>query len=526
MKKLIFFLLVSFSCFGQYPTPDGQVMFSDAQWDTIVARLNETSATPNIFNDAGYVEAQALAFNANPGADRYDYVNSGATITESINNSPFPAGIPDVASDNIHHAAIYAAATNNQTMANNVLTQIYNRAIDDDMDPANGTGANNPNATYGVNSRFVVQSFPGHPWAFMPIKVTKWLNSYTLLKAKGMSQLTTAQENRLNGWFLDWNNFFKANANAAMEFHYGTDWLNDNFSFVSQNQTSDTFENPAFANSAGTRNSDYTLSRLQRNTVSNTKLEFIHYVGLYGLLYDNQESIDFTDKYYKFIMKAAVFPDGTHTELDRTSSSDINLGITGYVWINVTSLTAIAMAPVIAKLNGLPSMDGVEGSYLIDYTTSEGIEDVATGYCCSPTGGGPKNLRKLYEGVLKFTQQNYGSTYGWSPTRHAVFSPYTILGQDDNKRAIVNAAQYANLYYNDPVLESVAKQDGGYDTWTTKRAYGTGAASIGSFSSNSGGWGMLLAFDELYGDMDGIYLQSTPVPTNSTGILTSRRRSF
>lgn len=506
---------------GQYPTPTGQVMFNDAQWNIIVDRLNGNISTPNVFNDAGYIASRAANFMLNPSADRYDYVNSGSTINEVIENSPFPAGIPNVASDNIHSAAIYAAATDNQAMADAVLNQIYLRALDDNLDFGNGQGANNPNATYGVNNRYPIISFPGHPFALMPIKITKYLNSYTLLKSKGFSNLTGAQEDRLNGWFRDAMIYFKALNNASMSFHYGNDWINGNFSFVSQNVVSDTFTNPPFGDANGNANTNYTLSRLQRNTMSNTKLEFIHYVGLYGLIYNDTEAMDFADLCYKTIMKGAIFPDGTHFEIDRSSSSDVNLGVTGYLWINVGSLASIAMAPMVAKLNGLPSMANIEGNHLLEYTTSEGMEDLASGYVGSPTGGGPKNLRKLYEGTLKFVQQNYGSTYGWVPNRYARYSPYVRLGYDDNKRLLSHVCQFANLYFNDPILRSFARQDGGYDSWTTKKAYGTGAAGIGAGSSNSGPWESYIAFDDIMGAMDGIYLDGNtnpPITSNNNSI--------
>jgi len=500
--------------------PDGQVLFSDAHWEEVKKRVNGTVTPPNYMNDAGFLVSEANDFVLDPSKDRYDYMDS-ATSFDTAADAGFtpwpynPYDAPNICTDNIHCAAIVAAATNDQAMATDVLDEILVQANDDKLDFGNGTSKTN--ATYGTAVRHDKDDLSqiGHPHFLIVEKVIKHLNSYTIIKTKAPSliSLTTAEEDRINDWFYDAKVLYKGYLDNTLKTAWGTDWRNKNFVLHSGlNRVMDDnsyYSTPFFADSAGVVNNNYTNSELQRYGLVNTRQGYAHYTSMYALLYNNQADMDFFHDYYEMVMEMAVYPDGMILEYDRSKPSVPDQGINAYVWVNTQGLSIMAATHKIASLNGLPSMSGKDGNELYEFTTDKGWDsyssanNMATGV--SPTSGGQKNLKLIIDAGLKSIQQNYGSVYGWSPTRHVTFSPYGMIGSHQTDiRGYLNAIAHANMYYDDPLYADVIQQVASAEMHTPVLKYNSGLSTLGAWKANQGFWGALLAFDDLYSGLDGI----------------------
>ena len=500
--------------------PDGQILFSDAQWEIIKDRINGVVSTPNYMNDESYLVDQANQFMVDPTVNRYDYMdgNTPFSVVSGAGFSPAPfnsVNSNNVAFDDIHCAAIVAAATNNQSMATAVLNEILKQANDDKLDF--GNGSSKTNATYGITQRWITTngSQLGDPSFLIVEKMIKHLNSYTILREEGLISLTTGEENRLNDWFYDASEYFRELLNRSMLAAWGSGWRNKVFTFGLNNVFNDTssFANPSFADVNGNPNNNYVASEGMRYGLVNTRMGYAHYTGLYGLLYNDQTNLDYLEDWYDMVLEMTVWSDGWHVENDRSRDSNIDQGVATYVWANIQPMVLMAVSHKIAKINGLPSSTNYTGNEFFNHTTDKGWDSYTANATntmvsgVSPTSGGQKNLKLMIDANLKTIQQNYGSNYGWNPKRYARAAPHNLLGgTDTTKRQYIHVLAVANMYYNNPVYTSMIKQESTYELHTGVLKSGQGLGLLGAWRSNNGTWGGLLAQDQLYSDMDGILL--------------------
>ena len=480
-----------------------QVMFTDAQISLMINRVESGFSKPGTNGeDITMMVNEAKEFLTNPTVGRLDWMPSSNLSDCYRGCDPVPANSTDGShevSDNIFYAGIYAFILANRNdngdldyakqLANAIATQILARANDSSLDFSNRNSW--------------LDGVEANPFFITAAWLEKTLNNWSLIKSMDLvTNLTVEEETTIDNWFkkgADWaydklyNHYVEA---------FGPNW-ESSFSSTGYNKFYlNNSKSVVYVN--GTEKSGYTLNFAAALIGWNTTSKYASLIHTYALLYQDQNALELSERWFEDTFKFSVFPDGTSYELVRASASTPKQGIQ-YWAITEGQLVSMAHTHAVAVLRGNPIVNGQSYSALYDYTTSEGLSDYLPSHVASDTKGGTKGLKNYLLAHAKYIGQSTGLN-GWGEVRQVNQTPYPKHEMPDNFHYFVAIAQ-ANSYYQNTELKSLYSGTNGYQVPKTNTESG---AAVGAWKESymSGFGKTLVAFPYL--ETEGLYNNGTP----------------
>ena len=475
-----------------------QVMFTDAQIELMVSRVTNGFSRPGTNGeDITTMVNEAVEFLKDPYAGRLDWMPSTSLKSCHRGCDPVPTNIYNrnhKVDDNIFYAGIYAYILANRNeegddeyakqLANAIASQTLLRATDSSLDFSN---RNSWLDGTELNPFFLTMAW-----------LEKIMNNWSLIKSKNLvTNLTEAEEIKIENWFKngrDWAYDKLSNHYVAA---FGSNWRKNPKS-TGYNKVYQGANNPVFAVN-GVEQTDYTINHGAVLPTWNTASKYASFIHYYGLLYQDQNALDLSERWFHDVFILSVFSDGTSTELKRAHAGDPSLGL--HYWsVTMSSLTSIAHSHAVAVLQGNPIVKDYSFSYFYDYTTSEGLSDYLSSHKGSDTKGGDKGLESYLVAFCKYLGQSTGLNQ-WGEIRQVNHTGNDIHQLTTNFPYIVPLAQ-ANAYYNNVTLKNAYSGLGGYQTPLTKSE---GASFVSAWrESYMGSFGkFMVAFPYL--ETEGIY---------------------
>lgn len=488
-------------------SPTRQVMFTEYQLDTMVDRWANgySTAGTNGGEDISYLNSQTASFIANPNTDRFTYASSDFyNCTDGC--APVPTNVLNGAketSDNIFYAGFQALikARRNQgtdmaeaiVIANLIATQTYARATDTNLNFDNRTNWKDGTETNGY---FIVAQW-----------FDKYMHNWSFIKSLNLvTNLTSTQEATIDAWFLKGRNWCYDKVTNHYIAAFGSNWETSAIStgYDQIYPSNSVRTNPVIA-IGGVPQTAYTVNSAGALLPWNTVSKYATVVHSYGLLYNDQEALDLSDRWYKDYFKLGMFTDGSWMELIRGYDTAPFQGLQ-YGSITLSSLTFMAHTQAVATRQDHPLLQGKAYDEYYTYTTSLGLEDVLPGHAGSTTGGSSKGLLLLMTAMSKYIGQATGLN-AWGSVRQVNDTGFPTIEMTDTFHYFVAMAQ-ANAYYNDANIRDCYKGTGGY---IVPKTYAEGASYVGAWkNSYQGGFGKtLIAFP--YTDNEGLVYNS-PIP--------------
>ncbi|WP_321827002.1 hypothetical protein [Maribacter dokdonensis] len=474
-----------------------QSMFTDAQISLMIQRVESGYSRPGTNGqDIQLMISKAEEFNTNPSNGRLDWMPSGNLENCFTGCDPVPYNVVNpnnYVDDNIFYAGLYAFIIANrnefedlqyaQSISNNIAEQTLARAKDPNLDFS--------------NRNIWLDGIETNPFFLTAAWLEKTMNNWALINSMNLvSNLSEEEEKIIDDWFKKAGEW----AHDRLSYYYltsfGGSWETD-FTSTGWNNTQNNTKSVVYVN--GKEKEGYVLNQAAALIGWNTTSKFASLVHTYGLLYQDQEFLDLSEKWFKDVFKLGVFPDGTSYELIRASASNPSQGLQ-YWSITESQLVSMANTHAVAVLNGNPVVNGRSFSELYDYTTSDGLSDLLPNHVGSDTKGGEKGLKNYLLAHAKYLGQSTGLN-GWGEIRQVNEAPYPTHSMPKKFHYFVSIAQ-ANAYYNNSELKSLYSGTNGYQV---PKVAAEGADGVGAWSeAYMGGFGKwMVAFPYL--ETEGIF---------------------
>lgn len=400
-----------------------QFMFTPVMIDSILNRINNGWAEPRAGaykDDVARLIADANAFQSNPDVNQWD---NWSTSNGDINVSSAPIPVYGV-DDEISFAAIYSfflyQESANQADAISRGDQVMNKLLE---------YAQGPIQTTGLNARDTHTS----PYMWVAVKFKKFIEAYTLVE--GYSTMSQANKDIIVEWLDDWGAFFMDCLDFSMDVTLGSGWINEDYTTTGYNFN--------VGNSGSRTNpiNGYTSTAAQQTALNNIRTDIAAFVHAYGLFRNNATAKTQSLAWFKAAIRFGYFADGTSAEMIRSTSGNIDLGLT-YTGITVGSMARMALHELIATTNNVPGATG--GGEYFDFVTSEGSADYAntSNWAGTSTSGGPKSLALIVKARMNYARQPGGQ--GWSPIRQL---NGTTIGTAAKKYDHRSTGALMSLYY-------------------------------------------------------------------------------
>ena len=495
----------------------GQAIFTEPQRNLMDQRLDDaglyvaTNANgAGFFGDGGMIFYGAEQFINNPIL-RWTYMSTAVPIADYSSPSfpngyePLPGnttGCPTAFDqsgeciDYVHYAAIISyiwngrsesATLNGVTQSKDAHAQELAEAVWDVI----VTAHNRPELDIADTARWVRNTADGNPHFQAISKFAKFLASYAIIQ----DQLTgyanyTSNVTSVDAWFAAAADFCYQRANNRINSQFGSGWENFNTnSFNTNASIYSAFNSQSFThfNSSGVGAPGYEITTHQASGLNNRMMDFVDYVSIYGVHYNDTFYKDFSFNVFRLQMAVGTFSDGTFNEWYRSYDGDPTVGYT-YATLTIFKLVAMAHHHAVAVQNGLTGVSNI-GLYY-DYTSSLGSDELYSSYVGGSTSGGNKGIRLLLDNLSRYYRQS--AQGGFLDTRFAEggnsmditadYRPYTIM------------VAMANSYYDDSDLNDYwnMRTSAGYDGMGWDEGGIQQARNAGPYSEHSIGlsWGV------------------------------------
>lgn len=475
-----------------------QVMFTQKQISLMIDRLQSGFSRPGTNGqDISVMINKAQQFSQNPSANRLDWMPSSDLEGCYRGCDPVPYNVINPnhsVDDNIFYAGIYAfiLANRNETgdrdqaqdLANKIASQTLARAQDPNLDFS--------------NRNLWLDGIQANPFFLTAAWIEKTMNNWSLIKSMNLvNNLSSYEEAQINDWFIKAGNWAYDKLSNQYSSAFGGNWRAKFDSTGWNDYQPGNSKSVVFVN--GVEKPGYVLNHGAALIAWNTTSKYASLLHVYGLLYQKQDALELSERWFKDVFKLGVFPDGTSYELVRASSDIPSQGLQ-YWSITESQLVSMAHTHAVAVLNGNPIVQGKSFSELYDFTTNEGLSDLLPNYVGSDTKGGEKGLKKYLLAHAKYLGQSTGLN-GWGEIRQVNQAPYPSHAMPTKFHYFVSMAQ-ANAYYNNPDLKGLYSGTNGYQIPKTASEGADGPGAWGeAYMGGFGKW--MVAFPYL--ETEGLY---------------------